>query len=164
LTSLFSPYVTIRAHITRFGSRGEQTSSIILVSYFGVIAGFSAQILVKSLRASPDGKSDKLHITVVQLNKFAGMPWYQTLVSAKRDSLTQHATFVEVAGVDKTVFGVAVACGDGTLVVQPLHKEGAKDESASPIEVSFDVLVAATGSSFPVPQEEPHLHFSTLSS
>jgi NADH dehydrogenase FAD-containing subunit len=118
-------------------------------------AGASARILVKSLRARPNGKPEKLHITVVQPNKFAGIPWYQTLVLTKRDSLTQHATFVEVAGVDNTVFGVAVACGDGTLAVQPLNKEGAKNESASPIEVSFDVLVAATGSSFPVLTETP---------
>jgi NADH dehydrogenase FAD-containing subunit len=118
-------------------------------------AGASARILVKSLRASPNGKPDKVNITLIQPNKFASMPYYQTMVLTKTDTLTNNSTFSEVDGVDKTVYGVAVACGDGVLAVQPLNEAGSKDDSASPVEVPFDVLVAATGSSFPVLTETP---------
>jgi thioredoxin reductase len=97
----------------------------------------------------------ELHITVIQPNKFASLPYYQTLVLTKRETFTNNSTFLEIEGADKTVFGVAVACSDGLLAVQPLNEAGTKDESAAPVEVPFDVLVAATGSSFPVLTETP---------
>jgi NADH dehydrogenase FAD-containing subunit len=117
-------------------------------------AGASARMLVKSLRASANGKPDKLHITVVQPNRFASMPYYQTLVLTKRDTLENNSTFVAVSGVDETVYGVAVACGDGILAVRPLTEDHGSADVAD-VQVLFDVLVGATGSAFPVLTETP---------
>jgi NADH dehydrogenase FAD-containing subunit len=117
-------------------------------------AGASARILVKTLRA---GKAKNLHITVVQPNKFASLPYYQTLVLTQKDTLANNSTFQPIEGVDETVYGIAVTCADGVLAVQPLNDQGAKDESPAAVvkEVPFDILVAATGSSFPILTETP---------
>jgi NADH dehydrogenase FAD-containing subunit len=118
-------------------------------------AGASARILVKTLKAS--GKAKNLHITVVQPNKFASLPYYQTLVLTQKDTLANNSTFQPIEGVDETVYGIAVACANGVLAVQPLNDQGAKDESPAAVvkEVPFDILVAATGSSFPILTETP---------
>jgi NADH dehydrogenase FAD-containing subunit len=117
-------------------------------------AGASARILVKTLKA---GKAKNLHITVVQPNKFVSLPYYQTLVLTQKDTLANNSTFQPIEGVDETVYGIAVACADGVLAVQPLNDQGAKDESPAAVvkEVPFDMLVAATGSSFPILTETP---------
>jgi NADH dehydrogenase FAD-containing subunit len=119
-------------------------------------AGASARLVVKNLRANKAlGSPDKVHITVTQPNKFATLPYYQTLILTKRDTVKANSTFVEIAGVDETVYGVAVGTSDGVLAVAPLNSDGAKDESVAPIQVPFDVLVAATGTSFPVISSQP---------
>lgn len=111
-------------------------------------AGASARFLTKSLQ--PGKKKGELEITVVQPNLFASLSYYQTLVLTKRETLVGNSTFQEVEGVDKTVYGTAVGCSDGVLAVQQL-KENGKDI----VEVPFDILVAATGSSLPVVTETP---------
>jgi NADH dehydrogenase FAD-containing subunit len=127
------------------------TTNVVIVG-----AGVSARMLIKFLRASKDGKSS-LNITVIQPNKFASLPFYQTLVLTKRDTLANNTTFVEIDGVDKTVYGVAVGCGDGVVAVRSLNEAGEVDESAdgTVFEVKFDVLVAATGFSFPTLTSSP---------
>lgn len=108
-------------------------------------AGASARCVIKNLRA----KDKSLHITVVQPNDFASMPFFQTLVLTKRDTFVQNSTFAEIEGSDETVYGVAVGCSDGTVAVQPLDK-------SKPVEtIDFDILVCATGYGYPVICETP---------
>jgi len=108
-------------------------------------AGTSARIVIKTLR----GTGDNVHITVIQPNTFASMPYYQTLVLTNRHTLVQNSTFAEIDGSDNTVYGTAVGCSDGQVAVQPL------DKSKEIETVPFDVLVCATGFSFPVICETP---------
>lgn len=109
-------------------------------------AGPSARCVIKSLRIKA---GEDMHITVVQPNDFASVPFYQTLVLTKRETFVQNSTFVEIDGASTTVYGVAVGCSDGTVAVQPLDK-------SRPLQsVDFDVLVCATGFAFPVICETP---------
>lgn len=123
------------------------TQNVVIVG-----AGASARLVAKTLKQN----KANVHITVVQPNKFAALPWYQTLVLTKRDTLSNNCTFDTVPGADQTVYGVAMACNDGILAVRPLNeKTGSVDENAAPLEIPFDTLVAATGSKFPVVCETP---------
>jgi NADH dehydrogenase FAD-containing subunit len=108
-------------------------------------AGASARVLIKNLKASKEAT----HITVIQPNRFASVPWYQTLVLTKRTTFTANTNFAEIDGADATIYGVAVGCSDGSVAVQPL------DASQAVQQVSFDTLVCATGFAFPVICETP---------
>lgn len=108
-------------------------------------AGASARLVIKTLKAT----DENTHITVIQPNSFASMPYYQTLVLTDRYSLVKNSTFAEIDGSDQTVYGTAVGCSDGQVAVQPLDKSKAIET------VPFDVLVCATGFSFPVICETP---------
>jgi len=123
-------------------SAEEATKKKIVV----VGAGASARLVITALRAA---KSTD-HITVIQPNKFASLPYYQTLVLTKRETFTNNSTFVEVEGSDKTVYGVAESCSDGSLAVRQLAEDGGDLQ-----QVPFDVLVAATGFAVPGITETP---------
>lgn len=118
-------------------------------------AGASARMLTKFLNAESKKTNKQIHITIIQPCKFASMPYYQTMVLTKKDTFESNSTFCEIEGSHKTVYGVAVACVDGILSVQPLNKDGSKDDSAETLQVPFDVLVAATGLYFPILTEVP---------
>ncbi|CAJ1941059.1 unnamed protein product [Cylindrotheca closterium] len=120
----------------------SSTKKIVVVG-----AGASARCVIKNLRAANEG--DPMHITVVQPNDFASMPFYQTLVLTKRDTFAENSTFVEIDGSSTTIYGVAVGCSDGTVAVQPLDK-------SKPVQnIDFDILVCATGFAMPVICETP---------
>ena len=108
-------------------------------------------------RNTKDGGKKSWNTTVIQPNHFSTLPFYQTQLLTKQDTFVANTTFTGIDGVDNTIYGVAVACYDGVVCVQPLTNDevtGSMDDEASAhtepvIEVPFDVLVAATGYSFP---------------
>lgn len=115
-------------------------------------AGASARFLVKKLRAFRAGQRDKVRITIVQPNKFSEVVWYSTLVLSGQDPFHLDSTLRPVMDVDETVYGVAVGCsdgltGDGVLAVKTLERSEGNVEDI--VHVEFDVLVVATGLSFP---------------
>lgn len=106
-------------------------------------AGASARVFCKTLSTKKSSAQDSFHVTVVQPNSFASLPYYETLVLTERETLVGNSTFQPIDGADETVYGVAVACTDGALSVRTL-------EGSSTKEVPFDILVCATGSALPV--------------
>lgn len=145
---LITPYFSV---IINYHKKIAMKKKVVVVG-----AGASARLVVKNLRANKTlGSPEKLQITIIQPNKYATMPYYQTLILTQRDTVRDNSTFVEIEGADETVYGVAVATADGVVAVAPLNGSGAKDETAAPIQVPFDILVCATGINVPVVMSEP---------
>lgn len=99
--------------------------------------GIGARMLVQAL------PKRKFHVTVIQPNTFAEIPWNCTSEITKKDTFESNSTIAPMDGVDETVFGIAVGCGDGTLAVKPL------EEGKAIQLVPFDFIVCATGVAYP---------------
>jgi len=130
----------VAEEITDDKDKSTPTKKVVVIG-----AGASARCVIKNLKAS----GESVHITAVQPNTFASMPWFQTLVLTNRQTLVENSNFAEIDGADATVYGMAVGCSDGQVTVQPL------DKSKSLETVPFDTLVCATGFAFPVVCETP---------